>query len=336
MVKKKLAGLLTVIYLAAFMAAGCGGNQAETTATAAASETENTSAARETENTSAARETEAETEKTEDASETTEKTSEGVDEVSYPGVDFARTYGLWRLDGEPDTAFIVMDGEGGFFAYYADGALETSGYIEYVDEYDDGNGRYDLMDTSGEFFTGFYFDSDTQFHIGNGDGPVYIRDDSEYIETTHSAGVLVYSPGYTGLTSLEVNNDYHGGYYYKDMTEDTLTVIVNTAFEMDLGVDEYPEDMIARKLELIESSEAREIVISSDDDQSARFTYPTYYVTWLTGYNEDTTDWTAMFVLTDGYTYAYAYGTDADFAEEMKETWYDSFERMELIFPDEE
>lgn len=253
MVKKKLAGLLTVIYLAAFMAAGCGGNQAETTATAAASETENTSAARETE---------AETEKTEDASETTEKTSEGVDEVSYPGVDFARTYGLWRLDGEPDTAFIVMDGEGGFFAYYADGALETSGYIEYVDEYNDGNGRYDLMDTSGEFFTGFYFDSDTQFHIGNGDGPVYIRDDSEYIETTHSAGVLVYSPGYTGLTSLEINNDYHGGYYYKDMTEDTLTVIVNTAFEMDLGVDEYPEDMIARKLELIESSEAREIVIS--------------------------------------------------------------------------
>ena len=105
---------------------------------------------------------------------------------------------------------------------------------------------------------------------------------------------------------------------------------------MDLGVDEYPEDMIARKLELIESSEAREIVISSDDDQSARFTYPAYYVTWLTGYNEDTTDWTAMFVLTDGYTYAYAYGTDADFAEEMKETWYDSFECTELIFPDEE
>ena len=35
-------------------------------------------------------------------------------------------------------------------------------------------------------------------------------------------------------------------------------------------------------------------------------------------------------------SYAYAYGTDADFAEEMKETWYDSFECTELIFPDEE
>lgn len=157
--------------------------------------------------------------------------------------------------------------------------------------------------------------------------------DGEYEDAGPSVGALVNSPGYTGLTSLEVDNNFHGGHYYKDQTEDLLTVIVNTAFEADLGENESPEDMLARNLELVDPGEARDIVISSNDEQSARFTYPAYYITWLTGQNEDTIDWTAMAVLTDGYTYIYAYGTYADYAEEMKDTWYESFETIELFFP---
>ena len=59
-------------------------------------------------------------------------------------VDFSRTEGIWRLDGEEGTASIYMDGEGGFIAYYASGSVEAAGYLEYVDEYGDGNGRYDM------------------------------------------------------------------------------------------------------------------------------------------------------------------------------------------------
>lgn len=89
---------------------------------------------------------------------------------------FAATEGTWRLDGEKGTASIYMDGEGGFIAYYASGSVEASGYLEYVDEYEDGNGRYDMYDGELGSINSFYFDSDTQFHMGNNDGSIYIRE----------------------------------------------------------------------------------------------------------------------------------------------------------------
>lgn len=89
---------------------------------------------------------------------------------------FAATEGTWRLDGEKGTASIYMDGEGGFIAYYASGSVEASGYLEYVDEYEDGNGRYDMYDGELGLINSFYFDSDTQFHMGNNDGSIYVRE----------------------------------------------------------------------------------------------------------------------------------------------------------------
>ena len=89
---------------------------------------------------------------------------------------FAATEGTWRLDGEKGTASIYMDGEGGFIAYYASGSVEASGYLEYVDEYEDSNGRYDMYDGELGLINSFYFDSDTQFHMGNNDGSIYIRE----------------------------------------------------------------------------------------------------------------------------------------------------------------
>lgn len=86
---------------------------------------------------------------------------------------YARTEGRWSIDGAADTAAIEMDGMGGVTAYYASGAEEYSGYLDYYDEYGDGNGRYDMYDASGAFIMGFYFDSKTRFHIGNADDPVY-------------------------------------------------------------------------------------------------------------------------------------------------------------------
>ena len=92
---------------------------------------------------------------------------------------FAATEGTWRLDGEKGTASIYMDGEGGFIAYYASGSVEASGYLEYVDYYDYGNGRYDMYDGEPGLINSFYFDSDTQFHMGNNDGNIYIKEGAE-------------------------------------------------------------------------------------------------------------------------------------------------------------
>lgn len=89
---------------------------------------------------------------------------------------YARTRGLWRVDGMTDTDSIEMDGFGCFTMYYASGAVETDGYLECIDEYENGDFRYDCYTAEGEWIASFYFDSDTQFHIGNDDGPVYLLD----------------------------------------------------------------------------------------------------------------------------------------------------------------
>ena len=89
---------------------------------------------------------------------------------------YACTKGLWRLDGTADTASIEMDGLGGFTMYYADGAVESVGYLECGDELNNGCLRYDMYTAEGELIVGFYFDSDTQFHLVNEAGSVYMLD----------------------------------------------------------------------------------------------------------------------------------------------------------------
>lgn len=96
----------------------------------------------------------------------------GEDDLSV----YARTEGLWRLDGSLDSASIYMDGLGGFTMYYASGSTEAVGRLECIDEYGDGEYRYDMYDENGEWITGFYFDSDIQIHMGNDDDKVYMRD----------------------------------------------------------------------------------------------------------------------------------------------------------------
>ncbi|MGN0485191.1 MAG: hypothetical protein ACI4HI_16740, partial [Lachnospiraceae bacterium] len=55
-------------------------------------------------------------------------------------------------------------------------SVEADGYLECVDEYENGEYRYDCYTLDGEWVISFYFDSDTQFHIGNDDGSVYLLD----------------------------------------------------------------------------------------------------------------------------------------------------------------
>ena len=108
----------------------------------------------------------------------TKPVDDGADKSGEPDMArlLARTKGTWRIDGEKDTAYIVMDGKGNFEAYYASGALEASGTLEPSEEYEDVY-IYLLRDKSGkDMDMGFFMDSDTQLHFGNDEGPVYIRD----------------------------------------------------------------------------------------------------------------------------------------------------------------
>lgn len=90
----------------------------------------------------------------------------------------ARTKGTWRVDGDTNTAYLVMDGKGNFKAYYASGALEMSGTLSPEEEYEDVY-CYVLHDKSGKNLEMAFFidDNGTELHFGNGDGPVYIKDE---------------------------------------------------------------------------------------------------------------------------------------------------------------
>ena len=134
---------------------------------------------------------------------------------------YARTRGLWRLDGMTDTDSIEMDGLGGFTMYHASGSVEAAGYLECIDEYENGDFRYDLYTAEGELIVSFYFDSDTQFHLGNDDRSVYLLD----MRASYQ-GFWKYPDG----SILEINGEEWNLY-----TDDALNLIA-------WGPMEYEED----------------------------------------------------------------------------------------------
>ena len=141
---------------------------AETTTTSATETT--TTSATETTTTSATETTTASA--TEIATEiAATPTTEATDEAATIQV-FACTAGTWYMDGDPDTASLVMDGEGGVAAYYATGNLEYSGYLECTDAT---SGTYAIYQDSGEYVTDFTFDDADTFHINSNWGPVTFR-----------------------------------------------------------------------------------------------------------------------------------------------------------------
>ena len=245
--------------------------------------------------------------------------------------DFSRTEGTWVLSGEGGGLLTLMlDGQGYFTAIHRDGQ-EISGYLEYVDEYGDGNGRYDMYDSEGIFLQGFTFDSHDQIHVGNDEGTEYVRIDAEEEEASIPIGALVSTPGFTGLTPVVTDNDFHGGYYYSDLTEDGLTRIVNCGIPSGL-VSYERDELISQFIELICDSEYRDLTVQEE----AFGSYPAYRLSWLSGENEDTRHWDARLVCTDAYLYIYAFDTAADYAEEMASTWQETLDNLDLVFPEGE
>lgn len=152
---------------------GCGSlesavESSTTTATTATETTTETTVA-ETTTTSATEATT--TSATEITTASATPTTETTDNAATIEV-FACTAGTWYMDGDPDTASLVMDGEGGVAAYYATGNLEYSGYLECTNAT---SGTYAIYQDSGEYVTDFTFDDADTFHINSNWGPVTFR-----------------------------------------------------------------------------------------------------------------------------------------------------------------
>ncbi|MFA9379247.1 MAG: hypothetical protein ACERKZ_21250 [Lachnotalea sp.] len=267
-----------------------------------------------------------------DTNETVE-TEEDVENLENAGdtIDYMRTQGIWRVDGVYDTAYIYMDGAGGCECYYADGVLEIQGYLEY----DSNKENYTIYDLSESYFADFYFETDTLIHFGNEDGTSYIKDEVTGNEEVHENNgvqipVLMGGAIFTGMEPLITENYEDGGYYYSEMTEDGMTVIINSAQTNAMGIDETIDDYIIECAYALGNDVVLEPEITLDEEYSAKLTYPVYRVSWLTGQNEDTKRWEMFLFMTDSHTYTYVFNSGVDNAEEMLDIWLETFENLYL------
>ena len=159
------SSMLPLLAAVCVWTSGCGSLESavESSTTTATTATETTTETTET--------TVAETTTTSATEITAIPTTEATDDAATIEV-FACTAGTWYMDGDPDTASLVMDGEGGVAAYYATGNLEYSGYLECTDAT---SGTYAIYQDSGEYVTDFTFDDADTFHINSNWGPVTFR-----------------------------------------------------------------------------------------------------------------------------------------------------------------
>ena len=142
--------------------------------------------------------------------------------------------------------------------------------------------------------------------------------------------VLTSGVQYAGMVSLRNDSSWNGGYYYSDMTEDGITVIVNCCAANDGDLD---TSAAFRKAfaEMVSEGEVMDYQDSQNQNLTMKFTYPVYDLSFTTGANEDTRVWKMVFFQTDTHTYAYAFEISADFAEDTEAEYWNAVDTLDWI-----
>ena len=252
--------------------------------------------------------------------------------------DFSKIAGFWKnADSKEEETLTIT--EDGLFVYHIMEAEDSQGYLEYVDEYGDGNGRYDMYNRIGIWLAGIYQDSENSLHMENEEGTVFTRmeESGETIaqeqgeEAQSTNYVLTTAVQYTGLETLYNNSSWNGGYFYSDMTEDGITVIVNCCAANGEDADGMSKEFREEFAAMVSESEVTDYQDSQNQSLTEKFTYPVYDITFTTGANEDTCLWKMFFFQTDTHTYAYAFKMDADSAEYMEEEYWNAVNSLEFV-----
>lgn len=136
---------------------------------------------------------------------------------------------------------------------------------------------------------------------------------------------------FTNMQNLKTENHDDGGYYYEDMTQDSSTVIINSAYPITQAEDQSLEEYaVATATALAQSDNCKVQSCKQNSTYTANLTYPVYVVTFTSGANEDMRMWTVFMTATDTDTYLYAFSSTMDAADELAQTYLDVFSNLHL------
>ena len=136
---------------------------------------------------------------------------------------------------------------------------------------------------------------------------------------------------FTNMQNLKTENYDDGGYYYEDMTQDSSTVIINSAYPTTQAEGQSAEDYaVATATALAQSDNCKVQSCEQNSTYTANLTYPVYVVTFTSGANEDMRMWTVFMIATDTDTYLYAFSSTMDAADELAQTYQDVFSNLRL------
>ena len=136
---------------------------------------------------------------------------------------------------------------------------------------------------------------------------------------------------FTNMQNLKTENYDDGGYYYEDMTQDSSTVIINSAYPSTQAEGQSAEDYaVATATALAQSDNCKVQSCEQNSTYTANLSYPVYVVTFTSGANEDMRMWTVFMTATDTDTYLYAFSSTMDAAAELAQTYLDVFANLRL------
>ena len=286
------------------------------------------------------------------------------------GTDW-RTTGIWRgdgtitCDGEDINVLVCIHKADAAFYYDTDDqtlycsvdypitlegdAWEMFQGIDFADLNGDGNSdvTMNFNDDSTELLMVWFWDTESEMFMYQPDESQLGEDEGrgDLIPDDEGRGDLILDDGdvvpvlmggalpFTGMETLQSENYEDGTYYYADVTEDGLTIVVNTVLPHGLVDDAQTlEDYLTDcALTLGETDTYLLQTVEENDAYTENMSYPVYIVTYTAGENEDTREWTVFAMDTDSYTYLYGFGTTLDAVDdEMKSVYQDIFAGLYL------
>ena len=277
------------------------------------------------------------------------------------GTDW-RTTGIWRgdgtitCDGEDINVLVCIHKADAAFYYDTDDqtlycsvdypitlegdAWEMFQYIDFADLNGDGNSDATMhfIDGDNELIMVWFWDTESKEFLCQPELCV-LGDEDEgrgdlILEGDNIVPVLMGGAfPFTNMETLQSENFEDGTYYYADVTEDGLTIVVNAVLsKVPLEDSQTLEDYLAScALDLGDADSADSLTIELNDAYTENMTYPVYIVSYISGENEDSREWTVFAMDTDSYTYLYGFGTTLDAVDDdMKSIYQDIFAGLYL------